>query len=178
MKFFPKPTRLILYSNLSPEECGSRLAQAIDPERPSFLSFTGYSGSKLFLGTVEGRQFRIFERTLTRNVPLIPILSGEFQPKGGGTRIEGAFDLDRGAKLALGFLAVVAPLFSVIIYVSMQRKDAPAGVATAIACTELIAALLLPRILRAIGTGQERDIADFLTFKLEAGEDAAAFKSG
>jgi hypothetical protein len=178
MHFFAPPTRLVLYSNLAPDQCARRLAAAIDPERLSIFSLSGYSGSKRFLGMVEGRHFRIFQRTYGRNA-FPPVLSGELQPRGEGTRVEGAFDLELTSKIAICFiLAFMVLPTTLVVYYSLASHTVAQWLAIPFACASATFTFFGPRIIREIGRGQERDITDFVWATLEAGDDASAFKSG
>jgi len=78
MNLFARPAPLVLYSNLSADECARRTGQAIDPEKVALLSFSGYRGSKTFLGEVTASQFRILKRGHRNTFP--PVLSGHSCP--------------------------------------------------------------------------------------------------
>jgi hypothetical protein len=104
MRYFAAPTSLDLYSDFNPQECARRLREAIDSERPAVFSFSGYRGSKPFLGNVDGQQFRLLQRSYDRNsMPVV--LAGEFQPHREGTHVKGTFDLEVASKIALSLLS-------------------------------------------------------------------------
>ena len=174
MKFFASPTVLELYSNFSPEQCASLLSAAIDSERPTLFSISGYRGSKPFLGAVEGLEFRLLQRTYYRN-SFPPVLSGKFSAHGHGTRVEGTFDLEVTSKIAicalLGFGILIVPAICMAV-----RAGGNTLAAAAIAIGYAALALFAPRIIRGIGLPQERNMTDFLCTTLQAGEDRYAFE--
>jgi len=175
MKYFPSPTVLELYSNFSPEQCASLLSAAIDSERRTFFSLSGYRGSKPFLGAVEGLEFRLLQRVYYRN-SFPPVLTGEFISHGHGTRVEGTFDLELTSKIAicvlLGFGLLIVPVICTAV-----RGSGNTLAAATIAIGYAALALFAPRIIRGIGLPQERDMTDFLCTTLQAGEDRYAFES-
>jgi hypothetical protein len=174
MNLFAPPAPLVLYSNLSADECARRTVQAIDPEKVAPLSFSGYRGSKTFLGEVTGSQFRILKRGYRNTFP--PVLSGVFLPHKQGTQVQGNFDLELTSKIALCALSLFSLIFMtpVLLY-SLRDHSVPAWMAVAFAGIYFVGALLVPRIVRWNGRDQEREIADFLCVTLEAGEDSSAF---
>jgi hypothetical protein len=178
MNFFAPPKPLALYSNLSADECARRISQAIDVEKIAPFSFSGYRGSKAFLGEITGSQFRILRRGYRNAFP--PVLSGVFLPQKRGTRVDGSFDLELTSKIALCLLSLVVslPIMTLVVPYSLREHTVPAWVAVSFASVWFVGALLVPRIVRRNGRDQERDIADFLCAKLEAGEDSSAFESG
>jgi hypothetical protein len=176
MNFFTPPRRLVLFSRLSPDECASRLEQAIDPDDFALFAFSGYRGVKPFLGGVTDRQFRVFERGY-RNIP--PVFSGAFLSQGLGTRVEGVFELELTSKIAICLLSLFGVLvMTPIVLYSLRDHTVPAWMAVAFACVYFTGALLAPRIVRGIGVDQERDIADFLCGELEADRDLSACEPG
>lgn len=175
-ELFQPTTRLLLYSNLHPGQCAHRLSQSIDPEQYTIFSFSGYAGSRPFLGNVEGLQFRVFQRRY-RNMP--PVLCGTFQSQRFGTRIEGAFDLDRTAKGLLLFCGSTGILVAVAVFANfIKNHDLSPRMALLLACIAIGGAALTPRLIRAFGLDQEREIRDFLCTTLEAGDDLSAYESG
>lgn len=174
MNYFAPPKSLAFYSNLSADECARRISQAIDVEKISPFSFSGYRGSKAFLGEITGSQFRILRRGYRNTFP--PVLSGMFSPEKQGTRVEGSFDLELTSKIALCVLSLVSlPIVALVVLYSLREHTVPAWVAVSFASVWFVGALLVPRIVRWNGRDQERDIADFLCAKLEAGDDSSAF---
>jgi hypothetical protein len=121
MSYFASPTRLVLYSNLSPDECTIRLGNAIDKDDFALFSFSGYHGVKPFLGSVEGRQFRVFQRGY-KNIP--PVLSGTFLPLEQGTQIDGNFDLEITSKIALCLFSVFgAVVMTPVVLYSLKNTQ-------------------------------------------------------
>lgn len=176
MSYFASPTRLVLYSNLSPDECTIRLGNAIDKDDFALFSFSGYHGVKPFLGSVEGQQFRVFQRGY-KNIP--PVLSGTFLPLEQGTQIDGNFDLEITSKIALCLFSVFgAVVMTPVVLYSLKEHTVPHWMAISFACVYFAGVLLAPRIVRWNGRDQEREIADFLCVTVEAGEDSSAFRSG
>ena len=168
------PRNLSLYSNLSPEQCARRLAEGIDAALWKPFSFSHYFGSKPFLGGVEGRKFRVFNRIYGRAVPII--LFGEFIPRGRGTRVAGLFDIDFGWKVFIRLISLIGILFGGGGIVRSFRNHASLSWPDLGLMSVAVVLLLVgPGFLRVTGLQQQRDIADFLCTKLEAGEDASAF---
>jgi hypothetical protein len=165
MKYFAPPTPLALYSVLDPEECEQLLRNAIDVERPTLFSLSGYRGSRPFLGDIEGRQIRMLQRSYRRNA-FQPVFSGEFQAQGSGTRVIGTLDLELTSKIAICLLGTfgVIVLIPIIIY-SRTLHPLLSAVFT---CGYFSLMLLLPRIVRGYGLDQEKNMADFLRDTLQA----------
>jgi hypothetical protein len=176
MKFFTPPTPLVLYSLLDPDACAQRLDRAIDHEDFSMFSFSGYRGVKSFLGSVTGRQFKVFQRGY-KNMP--PVLSGNFFPHEEATRVEGKFDLEPTSKIAICIFSLVGIVMAtpVVLY-SLREHTVPRWMALSFAVVYFVGAVLTPRIFRWIGLDHERAITDFLCATLEAGEDPTAFPDG
>lgn len=175
MKVFGSPTRVVLYSNYSPEECVRRLSAAIDPERYSLFGISGYRGSKPVLGTMDGLNFRILQRTYARN-SFPPVFAGKFSARGRGTRIEGSSDLELTSKIAICAIVLFFFVLSPIIWF----VAGPAHrwfVFVWIICSA-VPGLFAPRIIRGLGTDQEREMNDFLCVTLAAGEDETAYTDG
>ena len=166
MRFFPRPTRLLLISGFGPEECASRLREAIDVERPTMFGFSGYRGSKPFLGEVNVKQFRVLQRTYSYRNTFPTILAGEFQPQGMGTRISGVFDLETTSKVAIGLLSAFMLLVMALV-VFLVGADKPVLLAV-FACGYGSLLFFMPKIIRGAGSNQEISIADFLRTTLRA----------
>jgi hypothetical protein len=176
MKYFAPPTPLVLYSDFSPDECERRLRSSIDAERPTMFGFSGYRGSKPFLGEVDGKQFRLLQRIYSNRNSFPPVLTGEFQPQGTGTRVKGIFDLELTSKIAICLFDVVGLLILVPIVI-FSHKSHP--VLSAIFVGGYGALLVFsPRIFRGIGLNQEKSIADFLRDTLVAKDDLSSSAAG
>jgi hypothetical protein len=169
---FARPTKIALHSDFSPDECARRLSEAIDPERRALVSLSGYKGSKPFLGTVEGWQFRILLRTYNRN-GFPPVLSGSLQPERQGARVKGVLDLEITSKIAICLLSAFGLLvvMTLVIFVyPLTRHTGRQWIAILVGCGFLILALGAPRFVRGMGTEQEKNLADFLRTTLLASD--------
>jgi hypothetical protein len=168
---FAPPTLLRLRTALDPDTCAKLLADAIDADRYSFLSFSGRRGTKEFVGTVDGREFRIFQRGY-RNMQAT--LTGSLRPCGTGTCLEGSFDLDITTKIAICLFAVVGlAAITPIVLSSFREHTVPSWSVAIFVAVFLAATVLAPRIARWNGLDQERSIADFVRETLNAySEDA------
>ncbi|HKS83048.1 MAG TPA: hypothetical protein VJR23_16205 [Candidatus Acidoferrales bacterium] len=176
MNYFVPPNSLVLYSDLSPDKCIDRIINSTDAEEISVFSFSGFSGSKPFLGVVDGHRIRIRRRIYSRNVSIL--FTGQIEEQRGGSRIAGAFDLGIMTKIILPFLLVGAAFIVIPAVYHTMAENFGTRITVLASCAYLLLALLMPRILRAMGLGQQRDITDFLVETLEASEDLSAFRSG
>jgi hypothetical protein len=176
MKIFTAPRQLMLYSNVSPEMCARRLAKAVDIVSWPFFSFSGYPGTKPFLGEAMGRRFRVFKRIYSKSISIV--LSGASLPRGRGTRVEGAFDLGSTTKMAMRLFGLFGVfVVSPSIVDSLRNRAVPLLFDVAFACIAVIETAIGPALARVFLLDQEREITDFLCNELEAGEDASAFES-
>ena len=166
MGFLTPPTFLVLISGFDPEECANRLREAIDVERPTVFGFSGYRGTKSFVGEVNGNQFRVLQRTYSFRNSFPPVLTGEFQPQGVGTRVNGVFDLEPTSKVAIGLFGALGLLFVVLI-IYLVGADKPL-LLTLFVCGYGALLFFMPRIIRGAGSEQERSIAQLLRTTLEA----------
>jgi hypothetical protein len=169
MRFFPPPTPLALYSDFSPEECVLRLSRSIDVEKPTMFGFSGYKGSKPFLGEVDGKRFRLIQRVYSNRNILPTVLTGEFEPEGTGTRVKGQFDLERTAKVAICLLGFFG-LFILVLIATFSYAAHPALTIGFISGNGGLL-ILSPRIFRGIGVDQEKSVARFLQETLVATDD-------
>jgi hypothetical protein len=176
MRYFTPPTPLVLHSDFSPDECERRLRGSIDLERPTMFGFSGYRGSKPFLGEVDGNQFRVLQRIYSGRNTLPTVLTGEFQPQETGTRVNGTFDLETTSKIAICLFGV-AGLLLLIPIVLVSHASHPVLSAIFI-CGDGGLLLCGPRILRGIGLDQERNIAGFLKETLAADDDHSSSAPG
>jgi len=142
----------------------------MDVERPTVFGFSGYRGTKPFLGAVDGRQFRVLQRVYSNRNTLSTVLTGEFEPQENGARVKGAFDLEAASKMAVCVISFVGLLILVpIVFVSHASHPVFSAI---FVCVYGSLLLFLPRIFRGIGLDQERDIADFPKETLAADDDA------
>lgn len=176
MKFFPPPTLLVLYSDFSPEECAFRLSRSIDVEKPTMFGFSGYKGSKPFLGEVDGKRFRLIQRVYRNRNTLPPVLTGEFEPEGTGTRVKGQFDLEQTAKVAICLLGSFG-LFILVLIAALSYAAHPA-LTIGFVCGYGGLLVFSPRIFRGIGLDQEKSVARFLQETLVATDDFSPRAAG
>jgi hypothetical protein len=176
MKYFIPPTPLVLHSHFSPDECERRLRQSIDPERPTIFGFSGYRGSKPFLGEVDGKQFRVIQRIYVSRNTLPTVLTGEFQPQETGTQVKGTFDLETTSKIAICLFSIVGLLILIPIVLFSHASHPVLSVIFVCGYGGLL--FFAPRIFRGIGLGQERNIAGFLKETLAANDDLASSAIG
>jgi hypothetical protein len=173
MSFFTPPRPVVLFSSLSEDECARRLERAIDNAEFSLFAFSGYRGTKPFLGDIDGRQFRVFKRGFKNTFP--PVLFGTFLPRKDGTQIRGEFDLETTSKIALcvfGLVGIV--ILTPIVLYGLREHTVPPWVAFGFAGVYIALCLLGPRIMRSNGRTEEKDISDFLCAEFEAREDQTA----
>jgi len=176
MRFFPPPTPLALYSDFSPEECAVRLSRSIDVEKPTMFGFSGYKGSKPFVGEVDGKRFRLFQRVHSNRNTLPPVLTGEFEPERTGTRVKGQFDLERTAKVAICLLGFFG-LFILVLVAALSYASHPA-LTIGFICGYGGLLIFSPRIFRGIGVNQEKNVARFLQETLVATDDFSSRADG
>jgi hypothetical protein len=172
MKFFGSPTPLLLYSDLSPDECARRLSQTVDVPSFTFFSLSNYRGSRPFLGRVNSSHFLLFRRVYFKNIPLV--LSGSLVPRGMGTRVEGTFDIRSFWKIWIRLCGISG----LIIAYLTRGEDRSPWFDVVFVCSALVIATVGPNIVRFFGLDQQRGITDFLCVQLEAGEDSSAYQSG
>ena len=170
MKYFAPPTPLAFYSDFTPDECERRLRESIDDEQPTMFGFSGYRGSKPFLGKVDGKRFRVLQRIYSLRSTFPPVFIGEFQPQGTGTRVIGTFDLELTSKIAICLFSLVG-LFILVAIVLYSYKSQPL-LLTLFVCGYGALLVFSPRISRSGGRGQERNIADFLRETFVAKDDS------
>jgi len=78
---------VVLQTNLAADECLRRINAAIDRERLTLFSFSGFAGSKPILGRICGNTFRLQKRRLYRN-SFAPFLYGQVRSSVSGSLIE------------------------------------------------------------------------------------------
>ena len=171
MSYFLPPSPLVLSSDFNPEECARRLREVIDPEQPTFFGFSGYRGSKPFLGKVKGNQFRVLQRVYSTRNSFPPVLTGKFEPQGTGTRIKGAFDLELTSKIAMCVFGAAGLL--VLVSIILYSYASQPVLSTVVLCGFGTLVLFMPRIERGFGRDQERSIADFIKATLLTDDDVS-----
>ncbi len=160
MRFFAPPTPLVLFSEFDPDECRCRLRESIDPEQRTIFGFSGYRGTKPFLGEVNGKQFRILQRVYSNRSSLPPVLTGEFKPQESGTRVEGTFDLELTSKIAICVFGVFGLLIVALVAILSYASHPVLSVAFACGYGSLL--ICSPRIFRGMGLDQEKSVAAFI----------------
>lgn len=170
MKYFAQPTPLAFYSDFTPDECESRLRASIDDERPTMFGFSGYRGSKQFLGKVDGKRFRVLQRIYRFRNSFQPVFTGQFQTQGAGTRVTGTFDLEVTSKIAICLFNLFG-LFILVPIILFSYKSQPLLLALFV-CGYGALLVFSPRIYRSGGRGQERNITDFLRETFVAKDDS------
>lgn len=172
MRYFVPPTPFVLYSDFSPDECERRLRTSIDVECPTMFGFSGYRGSKPFLGEVNGKEFHVIQRVYSSRNSFPPVLAGEFQPQGMGTRVKGVFDLELTAKIAICLFAAVGLLMLfAIVLISYESHPVLSAI---FSCGYLGLVVFSPRIFRGIGLDQEKCIGAFLKETLVAEDNLSS----
>jgi len=156
---------MILHTRLPIEECKARLAAAIDIERLAF-SWSGFGGSKPFLGQFREDRFRLQKRRYYRN-NFSTYFYGRFVPE-GGTRIEGEFKMHPFSRVFMiiwfSFLAV----FFVIASIPFARGRQDADVSFLIAPIGLaVFGIAMVKFGRWLCRGEEKAIVGLLEDTLE-----------
>jgi len=169
MRYFASPTPVVLSSNFNPEECARRLREVIDVERPTVLGFSGYRGSKPFLGEVDGKKFRVLQRIYSNRNSFPSVLTGEFEPQGTGTRVKGVFDLELTSKIAICLFNVFGLL--VLVPIIMYSYTSQPVLLAVFVCGYGTLLFFIPRIVRGYGRNQESSIADLMRVTLQADDD-------
>jgi hypothetical protein len=176
MRYFASPTQLDLHSDFDSQECSRRLREVIDAEKPTAFGFSGYRGSKPFLGEVDENQFRVLKRIYRPRNSFPVVLTGEFHPQGRRTRVKAAFDLELTSKIAICLFSAVGLLIMVpiVIYSSASHP----ALSAVFVCGYGGLLLFSPRIFRGYGRDQEKDIADFLRMTLQAKDNPSHSPNG
>jgi hypothetical protein len=172
MKYFACPTQLVIHSDFSPDECARRLRGSIDAEQPTMFGFSGYRGSKPFLGEVDGNRFRVLQRIYRSRNSFPPVLTGEFQPEGTGTRVKGVFDLELTSKIAICVFSIFGLFILILLGVLSHTSDPLLLVLFGCGYGSLV--IFSPRFFRHMGRDQEQSIADFMRDTLDAEDDLSA----
>lgn len=167
MKLWPR-RRVVLHSPLPSESCVEALARAIDVERGSWLTWSGYSGVRPVVGKINVVTFRIQKRPhwFWRNA-FAPNLYGEIIATPAGTEIRGFFDFYPPVGIVLRiWIAIVAA--AAMVYLAGTVKQV--GSFAEILDVFLVAAvfLSLPTLGRLLARPQERILLTFLESTLHA----------
>jgi|ERR1700722_2159125 len=131
---------LAFQTDLSPEACLIKLAEAIDPEERTFFSLSRYRGTKPILGAIAGNQFRLFKRRIWRN-DVAPVLYGIVVSHERGSEIEAYWDIRGWVRTSQRLVLVMTMALSAPLFLSALNKLF-AGKATV--QSDFLAALLAP----------------------------------
>lgn len=169
-----RPT-VVLHSAFPPDALVVALRCSVDEERRTLFSFSGYKGSRPFLGKVGENTFRLQKRRHWRN-DFAPRFYGQIQPEPGGTKIEGYFDVARWAKLFMRLwlaaaVALGAPVFVLtLLDVTMGSRNISGDTWVGLVVPPALVAfgILLPKLGRLLGRAEERAILEHLQNTLAA----------
>jgi hypothetical protein len=164
-----KPEKLVLHSDLAPDECSRRIEASTDPGNRTIFSLSGYKGSKPLLVKFNGNQFVLWKRRYYRN-DFAPYFFGTLSPDNKGTRLEGQFDMNRWVKILMRIWIAFAVVFTLPIFFATlaqsARGNAWAGVIVPIGL--VIFGIFLPKFGRWIGRSEEKLMREFLQNTLAA----------
>ena len=110
-----------LMTALTPEECASRLAGAIDHRSYDLSRLSLGGGSKPVLGEVRAGTFVLNKRITGRN-SFQTFATGNIQPSDGGTLIAGQFSAHPGFRLGYGAWGCCAVLIGVPIMINLAYE--------------------------------------------------------
>ena len=105
-----------LQTDFDAEECRRRLVEAIDPEKRTIFSLSGYKGSKPVIGWIDGYQFYLHKRRYWHN-DFAPLFYGNLISRNRGTIIEGYFDMRRWVRVFMQIWTAGAVLMGTPILV-------------------------------------------------------------
>jgi len=168
-------TKVVLHSALAPNAVADALRRSIDEERWTLFSLSGYRGSCPVLGEVRENTFRLQKRRYWRN-DFAPHFYGEFQQEPGGSRIEGYFDLSRWTRTFMRLWLIGVALLGGTMFVlclidlttGSHHTSGDARVGLTVPPAMILFGLLLPRIGRLFGRGEQRFLLEFLQHTLAA----------
>jgi hypothetical protein len=170
-----KKKLIVMHSPMPPAAVAEALRGSMDEERRTLFSFSGYSGDQPILGEVWGSIFHLQKRRYWRN-DFAPHFYGEIQSDPAGTRIEGRFDLADSVRLFMWFwLGGVVLIGGAIFMVCLSDVAAgshlvsgDARVGLIVPPSMLLFGIVLPRVGRLLGRGDEAFILDHLQNILSA----------
>lgn len=119
---------LSIHTNLPVFECAYRLRVAVDEPHWSLFSLSGYAGSKPVIGTVDGTEIRLQQRSRIRHPWEAIFLDARLVPDQSGTRIEGRFRRRRSQVIFMSLWTTFAVVVGggLFVFASMELV-APAG---------------------------------------------------
>jgi hypothetical protein len=166
---------VVFHSSLAPVTAADALRRAIDEERWTIFSMSGYKGDRPVLGEVSENKFRLRRRRCWRN-DFAPHFYGRFHSERGGTRIEGYFGLSSWVmtfmRLWLGFVVLCGGLIFVLTILDLTTQShfvsGDRWVGITVFPALLAFGILLPRVGRLLAKSDERIISEYLQHTLAA----------
>ncbi len=163
------------HSDLNIQECVRRLHEAIDPEKRTLFSLSGYKGSKPIIGRVNGHEFFIHKRRYYRNDFALAFYAAFSEPN-RGTLIEGHFDTPRWTRIFMriwlaGVILLGIPIFvpSLLeIFRGAGRMQGDPWVGLVVPPALVLSSVLLPKFGWWLSKGEQRFVLDFLQTTLVA----------
>ncbi len=164
-----KPEKLVLHTDLAPDECIRRIEASTDPGKRTIFSLSGYKGSKPLLLKVQGNQFVLWKRRYYRN-DFAPYFFGTLSPDNKGSRLEGYFGMNRWVNVFLRIWLAFAILSGLpLVFVTLNRTgQGSPWVGFIVPIGLVIFGIFLPRFGRWIGRGEEKFMTEFLETTLAA----------
>jgi hypothetical protein len=167
--------KFVLHSPFPTYAVADALRQTIDEERITLFSLSGYKGKRPLLGKVGDHTFRLQKRRYYKN-SFAPFCYGEFEPEAGGTRIEAHFDMSRWVRYFMQFWMAVVILLGGAVFVSTMEDILRGGhyihgqtwMGILVPLAMVLFGVLLPRIGRLLGRGEERFMLEYLQQTLAA----------
>jgi hypothetical protein len=169
-----KSPDIVLQTDYPPEACMQRLYEAIDIQQRALFSLSGYQGDRPVVGILHPPEFRLEKRRYWRN-DFAPVLYGKMFTTGGGTRVEGYFDLRYHVRFFMRCWLALVGIFGVLSVLSLFFGSGPATrdsqMGYLVPPAMFLFGLLLPRIGSYLSLGDRGSLAEFLERTLVARKD-------
>jgi hypothetical protein len=158
-----------MHSALSSGAFTEALRGAVDPERWTLFSLSGYEGTRPILGEVQSNTFRLQKRRISRN-DFAGHFYGQVEPEIGGTRIEGYFAAPRWARYFMRLWVALAVISGVPIFIGAIR-DLLSGshdmsgdlwVGLVVPPFLIFVGTVLPRLTQRFGRADRRMMVEFV----------------
>jgi hypothetical protein len=164
-----KPEKLVMHTDLGPDECIRRIEASTDPGKRTIFSLSGYKGSKQVLVKFNGNQFVLWKRRYYRN-DFAPYFFGTLSSDNLGTQLEGYFDMNRWVKIfmRIWFGFVILTGLPVLIASLNGTVKGSASVGIAVPLGLVVFGILMPKFGRWLGRGEEKFMSEFLQTTLSA----------
>ncbi|HET7105538.1 MAG TPA: hypothetical protein VFI38_01935 [Candidatus Acidoferrum sp.] len=167
---------ITFHSDFPPQLCLAKLAEQIDVDHFTLLSFSGYKGNKPILGRVAGNEFRLHKRRYWHN-SFGPVLFGRVLPDFKGTTVEAYWDIWKWPRVFmrvwLGFaVASGIPIFLVSARDALRERSLVSNnnwLGLAVPLIFVLFGLLFPRIGAALSFHERKHIIKLLEGALMAG---------